>query len=162
MSQMPINKKEQLIYTVLMVFVMASVLTTYNIVIHQGFSLESIKQAWLIFPITASIAFFIEVTFVGKIAFKLISKFVKESDPLPKKILISALCFVTQMVLLMSTICALLFNPFNENWLSGWLISIPRNFIMAYPLQVLIAGPLVGFVFRKLFPIGTIIDPVKK
>ena len=147
MNQMPVNKKEQLIYTVLMVFVMASVLTTYNIVLHEGFSSEAIKNVWLIFPITAFIAFFIEVTFVGKIAFKLISKFVKESDPLPKKILISALCFVTQMVLLMSTICALLFNPFNEDWGTNWLISIPRNFIMAYPLQVLIADPLVGFVF---------------
>lgn len=159
---MPVNKKEQLIYTIMMVFVMASVLTTYNIVIHQGFSLQSIKQAWLIFPFTVTIAFLVEITFVGKFAFKLISKFVSETDSLPKKILISALCFVTQMVLIMSTICALLFNPFNENWLNEWLLSIPRNFIMAYPLQVLFAGPLVGLVFRKLFPVGTIIDISEK
>lgn len=62
------------------------------------------------------------------------------------------------MVLVMSTLCAILFNTFDENWIREWLISIPRNFIMAYLLQVLIAGPLVGFIFRKLFPIGTIID----
>jgi len=162
MNQMPVNKKEELIYTFLMVLVMASVLTTFNIVFHNGFSLESLKQAWLIFPITATIAYLVEITFVGKSAFKLISKFVKETDPLPKKILISSFCFVIQMVIIMSTICALIFNPFNVNWINEWLISIPRNFIIAFPLQVLIAGPLVGFVFRKLFPIGTIVEIIKK
>jgi len=158
MIQMPVNKKEELIYTILMVVVMASILTFYNTAIHQGISMVSIKEAWLLFPFTVTIAFLIEITFVGKTAFKLISKFVKESDPLPKKIIISSLCFVTQMVILMSTICALLFIPFDKNWINEWLISIPRNFVMAFPLQVLFAGPIVGIVFRKLFPVGTIID----
>jgi hypothetical protein len=40
----------------------------------------------------------------------------------------------------------------------NWLKAIPTNFIMAYPLQVIIAGPLVGIVFRKLFPLGTIVE----
>lgn len=65
------------------------------------------------------------------------------------------------MVILMSIICSILFNEFNENWFSELLISMARNFIMAYPLQILIAGPLVGFVFRKLFPLGTIVEPAK-
>lgn len=158
---MPVNKKESLVYTILMVFVMAGVMTTYNIVIHEGFNVESLKKAWLVFPISATIAFIVEWFFVSKIAFSLIGKLVKEQDPLPKKILISALCFVTQMVLIMSIIGSLLFSEINENWFSELLVTIPRNFIMAYPLQVVIAGPLVGFVFRKLFPLGTIVVPAK-
>lgn len=156
---MPVNKKENLVYTILMVIVMAGVMTTYNIAIHHGFTVETLKKAWLVFPISATIAFIVEWFLVSKVAFALIKRFVKEEDPLPKKILVSALCFVTQMVLLMSIIGSLLFNEFNENWFADLLITIPRNFIMAYPLQVLIAGPLVGFVFRKLFPIGTIVVP---
>lgn len=37
-----------------------------------------------------------------------------------------------------------------------WLHNIPFNFIMALPFQLIIAGPLVRFVFRKAFPVGTI------
>ena len=161
MIQMPVNKKENLVYTLLMVFVMAFVLTTYNVIRHEGFTSQAIQKAWLIFPITYTLAFIVETLFVGKSAMFLISRFVKETDPLPKKILISALCFVTQMVICMSFLCALIFNEFDKNWVQNWLISMPYNFAMAYPLQVLIAGPLVGTIFRKLFPVGTIVEPMK-
>ena len=113
---MPINKKENLVYTFLMVIVMASVMTGYNIIFHQGFSLESLKQTWLVFPITFTIAFIVEWFLASKIALFLISKIIKEEDPLPKKILVSALCFVTQMVILMSVIGSILFNDFDSNW----------------------------------------------
>lgn len=160
MNPMPVNKRESLIYTFLMVFVMAGVMTTYNIAIHSGLSLLTIQKAWLVFPITFIIAFIVEWFFVSKIAMTLIEKIVKENESLIKKILVSALCFVSQMVVLMSFIGSLIFNEFDAHWISELLISIPRNFIMAYPLQVLFAGPLVGFIFRKLFPLGTIVDPV--
>jgi membrane protease YdiL (CAAX protease family) len=159
MSQMPVNKKEHLIYTFLMVIVMAGGMTTYNIVLENGMSVESLKKAWLIFPITYFIAFAIEWLFIGKIAFMLISKVVKEDDHLIKKILLSALCFVTLMVLSMSFITTVIFKPSMTDLLNNWLKSIPRNFAMAFPLQVLIAGPLVNFIFRKLFPVGTITMP---
>lgn len=155
---MPVNKREQFVYTFLMVIVMCLGMTSYNVILHEGFTLEAIKKTWLLFPITYTIAFTVEWFFVSKSAIFLISKIVKDSDPLPKKILLSALCFVTQMVIIMSTICSLLFTEFNEDWLMNWLKAMPTNFIMAFPLQIIIAGPLVGFVFRKLFPLGTIIE----
>ena len=38
-----------------------------------------------------------------------------------------------------------------------WLTNIPKNFIMALPFQLLIAGPLVRKVFRTAFPEGTVL-----
>ena len=38
-----------------------------------------------------------------------------------------------------------------------WLTNIPKNFIVALPLQLLIAGPLVRKVFRTLFPEGKVL-----
>ena len=38
-----------------------------------------------------------------------------------------------------------------------WITNIPRNFIMALPLQLLIAGPFIRGLFRKLFPEGTVL-----
>lgn len=156
---MPVNKKEHLVYTFLMVVVMASVMTTYNVILHHGFSTESIKIAWITFPFTFVAAFLVEWFFVGKLALKIAHKILKESDALIKKILVTAFCFVTGMVVLMSFIGPIIANGFTSDILTIWLQGIPINFAMAFPLQVIIAGPLVGFVFRKLFPIGTIVVP---
>ena len=38
-----------------------------------------------------------------------------------------------------------------------WLTNIPKNFVVALPLQLLIAGPLVRKVFRTLFPEGKVL-----
>ena len=37
-----------------------------------------------------------------------------------------------------------------------WLSNIPKNFIMALPLQLMIVGPVSRKVFRSLFPLGTV------
>ena len=156
MSQMPVNKKEKLVYTYLMVLFMCFGMVSYNVVLNNGFNFESLKLAWLTFPIMMPIAFVVEWFIVSKIATKLIEKFVKPTDALPKVILISALCFVVQMVLIMSFVANLIYGDTTQSFLMNWLISIPKNFIVAFPLQVLLAGPIIGFVFRKLFPLGTI------
>lgn len=156
---MPINKKENLIYTFLMVIVMAGGMTTYNVILENGMTIQSLKKAWLIFPITYFIAFTIEWFLISKLAFMLISKIVKENDHIIKKIVLSAFCFVSLMVISMSLITTLIFKPGEGSILITWLQSIPKNFAMAYPLQILIAGPLVGFLFRKLFPVGTVVIP---
>ena len=39
----------------------------------------------------------------------------------------------------------------------NWLTNIPRNFIMALPLQLILAGPVVRRVFRSAFPEGKVL-----
>ncbi len=39
-----------------------------------------------------------------------------------------------------------------SNLLMIWLTNIPKNFVMALPYQLIIAGPVVRFVFRAAFP----------
>jgi hypothetical protein len=63
------------------------------------------------------------------------------------------------MVVLMSFLGPLIANGLSSDLIDIWVKGIPINFAMAFPLQVIIAGPLVGFVFRKYFPIGTIVVP---
>lgn len=113
MSAMPVNKKEGMIFTFLMVFVMASVMTAYNVMCAEGFSFSSLQKAWLIFPISFLVAFLVEWVVVSKTAHILMHKLLQEKDPLPKKILISALCFVVQMVFIMSVIGTAISAPFD-------------------------------------------------
>jgi hypothetical protein len=157
MNKMPINKTEHLVYTFMMVIFMASVMTTYNVILHNGLSMESLKIAWLMFPFTFVAAFLCEWFLVGRLAMRLSHKFLKEDDLLLKKILITALCFVTGMVVLMSFFGPLIADGLSSDLIEIWIKGIPINFAMAFPLQVIIGGPLVGFVFRKFFPVGTIV-----
>ncbi len=64
---MPQNKREDLIYSVLMVFVMAMWMCTYNMaIVHGGLSLEVSKEAWLAFSLAYLIAFLAEKFIVSK------------------------------------------------------------------------------------------------
>lgn len=82
----------------------------------------------------------------------LVHKFVKEKDAMIKRILITALFFVTGMASLMSFFGALMSTGFSTDLFSTWLNNIALNFPMAYFLQVAIVGPLVRFIFGKVCP----------
>ncbi|MCC0629351.1 MULTISPECIES: DUF2798 domain-containing protein [unclassified Clostridioides] len=157
---MPQNRKESLIFTVLMCAFMVFFMSVYNISIHDKFSLDTFKDAWLDFPITYIIAmifdWFIVSNIAKKIAFSIISP---DSKQIIKAIVISS-CMVCGMVLCMSLFGAIKSIGFSSTLITIWIINIVNNFIIALPLQLLIAGPLVRFIFRTLFPEGTIIEIV--
>lgn len=156
-NSLPVNKKEAIIYTFLMVLVMAGGMTFFNMAYHNGINLSSVAKAWMIFPLVSTIAFIVEWFGVSKSAHLLIHKYIKPNDHVLKQVLLSSFFFVIQMVITMTIICAFLFNRDSANIWQDILYILPRNFIAAFSLKILIAGPLVGFIFRKLFPIGTIV-----
>lgn len=39
-----------------------------------------------------------------------------------------------------------------------WVKNIGLNFIMALPWNLLVAGPLARALFRRAFPVGTVLD----
>ena len=160
-TRMPVNKKEEFVYTVFMVVFMALIMLSYNVILRNGLSMESIKIAWLGFPLTFVVAFLIEWFIVGKFGMALAFKILKEDDPVFKKILIIPLLIVSGMVTFMSLYGAVLTVGFSAELPREWLNNMGLNFIVAYPLQVLIARPVVSFIFRKIFPVGTITVPVR-
>ena len=58
---------------------------------------------------------------------------------------------VCTMVPLMSLLGTIESSGFTSNLILTWIETICLNFIMAYPLQILIVGPLCRFIFRHLF-----------
>jgi len=55
------------------------------------------------------------------------------------------------MVPLMSLLGTIESSGITSNLLFIWLQTICLNFIIAYPLQILVVGPFCRFVFRHLF-----------
>ena len=53
---MPRNKRESLIYTVLMCFTMVLWMSIYNVTLHMGaLNLTTIREAWIGFPIVQAV-----------------------------------------------------------------------------------------------------------
>ena len=161
-KNMPQNKRESFIYSVMMCFTMVLWMSIYNVALHMGaLNFETICAAWLGFPIAYVFAFCCDWFLVSGIAKGFAFRFlVKPDSSVMRKVICISSCMVVPMVIIMSMYGALEGCVKSGNWsllFVIWLINIPKNFIMALPFQLLIAGPLVRKVFRSLFPVGKVL-----
>jgi len=153
---MPINKRESFIFTVMMCTFMVFIMSVYNMIRIHGFNRDVIAMAWLGFPLAFTVAMISDWFIVGPIAKKVAFKIVSPTSPKWQIVVAISASMVTGMVLIMSLFGALVGVGFTSSLWLAWLYNIPANFIVALPLQLLIAGPLVRLFFRKCFPIGVI------
>ncbi len=151
---MPETKFQDFIFSIMMVILMVFAMVTYNIALGSGgLSNELFLEVLKALPLTCLIAFLIEFLFVGKIVHKITFKIldVKKSQPIFITLMISCLT-VAFMCPIMTLVANLLFefesweNLF-VNWIQTWTLSFP----MALFWQIFYAGPLVRFLFRKIF-----------
>ena len=64
---MPKHKRESLIYTVMMCFVMVLWMSVYNVTLHMGqFGVETLKEAWLGFPVAYIFAMVTGLSYQGR------------------------------------------------------------------------------------------------
>lgn len=158
---MPQNKRESFIYTIMMCFFMVLWMSIYNVALHKrGLSIEIIKEGWLGFPIAYVFAILCDWFIVSKVAKKIAFGYLlKKDSSMFKKTIIVSICMVIPMVVIMSLYGAFVVSRHNgmSNLFFIWMSNIPLNFIMALPLQILLAGPIVRFLFRKAFPVGTVL-----
>lgn len=159
---MPKNKRESLIYTVMMCFLMVLWMSIYNVALHTGgLSFDVFQSAWLGFPLAYIIAMFLDLFIVSGPAKKVAFRFlVKPTSSNLKKGLAVSFCMVVPMVIFMSLYGGLEVVLKSGNWQALpmiWLTNIPKNFVMALPFQIIIAGPVIRTSFRKLFPEGKVL-----
>lgn len=159
---MPRNQRESLIYSIMMCFTMVLWMSIYNVTLQMGGLRPAVLQAaWLGLPIAYVFALCCDMFVVAgpakAVAFRYLAT--PDSSMLRKCIAVSC-CMVVPMVIIMSMYGAVEGCVHTGMWSSLlfiWLTNIPKNFIMALPFQLLIAGPLVRRVFRRLFPEGTVL-----
>lgn len=153
---MPTTKNESFVYTCLMCFVMVLGMSIYNIGLAKGeLSTEVISAAWMGLPLGCLVAFCLDWFLVAKPAKRLaFSKLLPQDASLIRKILTISTCMVVPMVLLMSGYGAIMTAVQTGDWGSFswlWLRNIPLNLIVAWPLQIVIAGPLVRTAFSYIY-----------
>ena len=138
---MPKNKVQEVIFTVLMVFVMVYAMICYNIAVETGgmtnlVFLHAFRELLIMGPIAFLLDFFLVGGLAKKAAFRIVNP--EKDNPFHLVLAISAVS-VLLMCPLMSLAATLLFKH------AGVQI-----FPMALLWQLFFAGPLVRFVFRHL------------
>ena len=150
---MPKTKFEDVIFTIIMVFVMVYAMICYNIVLNTGAMTYSVfLSAFHELVIMAPVAFVIDFFFVGHIAKKTAFRLVnpEKENPFHLVLAISAVS-VMWMCPLMSFVATLLFKNAGTDLLPVWLQTVALNFPMAFFWQICYCGLLVRCLFRKLF-----------
>ena len=153
---MPKSLGQEILFTLLMVFVMVYAMICYNIALATGGMTNSVfLLAFHELPIMAPVAFVLDFFIVGPIAKKItFSKFNAEITNPVFIILSISICSIWLMCPLMSLTATILFKGgFQKEMLSIWLQTTALNYPMATFWQLLVAGPLVrkifGLIFRK-------------
>ncbi|MER0466431.1 DUF2798 domain-containing protein [Bacillus cabrialesii subsp. cabrialesii] len=149
---MPANKKEGLIFGVMMCFGMVCVMSIYNACINGAIhdvSLVTVFEMVIFFII----ALLLDLLLVGPLAKKIAFSLPFDKSKKVLVILAISTCMVIGMVLCMSVfglVTAALSNGLNgDSVFNAYLMIVLKNFILAYPLQLLIMGPLVRGIFMK-------------
>ena len=151
---MPKSLGQEILFTILMVFVMVYAMICYNIALAMGGLSNSVfLLAFHELPIMAPIAFVIDFFIVGPIAKKItFSKFNPEQTNPVFIILSISICSVWMMCPLMSLAATILFKGgFQKEMISIWLQTTAFNYPMAAFWQLLFAGPLVRAIFGLMF-----------
>ena len=140
---MPKTKLQSVIFTLGMAFAMVYVMICYNIsVFIMAFS--ELKIMW-------PIAFVLEMFVVEKLAAMLAFRIVKPTDrPIFITIAISSM-IVCLMCPAMSFFATLLFKHAGKDFIAVWAQTTVMNFPMAFFWQIFYAGPIVRFIFGKIF-----------
>ena len=149
---MPRNKKQGLIFTIMMVTAMVYAMSVYNIAINSGqLSYGTFYHALLGLPIVGGFAFLVEYFVVSKVAKQTVKKLLTTEVPPIFAIILTNGLFVMMMAPTMSLFATILNTGIDAQLPLRWLRALMFNLPAALFFQVFYIGPLVRFIFTKLF-----------
>ncbi len=150
---MPKTKFQSFVFAAITAWIMVYLMTLYNIVLANGVFtnytfLVTLKSMWIEYVIILLCAIFISSHLAKHCAFRV----VKPTDR-PIAIIFAIQTFTVVFQVALASILGVYHSfGFDSNFIPNYLVCYSRNFIMAMPLQLFIAGPITRWIFRRLFP----------
>ncbi|AXY10016.1 DUF2798 domain-containing protein [Bacillus thuringiensis LM1212] len=150
---MPTTRKENLQFGMMMCLGMVIGMTFYNLLMNGSGGPIHIKEIALELIIGFIIALLIEISIVGPCAKKIVFMLPFDKSKKINIIIAMATAMVIGMVFFMSFFGMIMMHLHGglqgDSFVSTYFSIFIKNFIMAYPLQLIIMGPLVRFLFAK-------------
>lgn len=150
---MPKTKFQEVIFTILMVFVMVYAMICYNIALNIGgmanhVFVDAFHELVIMGPVAFVLDFFLYGSLSKKLAFRIVNPV--EDKPIMIILAISSIT-VCLMCPSMSLVATLLFSHPGKEVIAIWLQKTALNFPMAFFWQIFFAGPLVRKIFGAIF-----------
>lgn len=150
---MPKTKLQEVVFTILMVFVMVYAMICYNIALNMGgmsniVFLNAFHELVIMGPIAFILDFFLYGSLSKKLAFRIVTPGVDK--PIMIILAISSIT-VCLMCPTMSFFATLLFKSAGKEFIAVWFQTTALNFPMAFFWQIFFAGPLVRAIFGMIF-----------
>lgn len=149
---MPKTKLENIVFTAITAWIMVYIMTLYNTVLAMdcftnASFLIAFKGMWIEYVIIFLCAYFISSHIAKYFAFRI----VKQGDR-PIFIIFAIQIFtVVSQVALASILGVYHGYGFTSQFIPDYFSTYCKNFIMALPVQLFIAGPVARLIFRKVF-----------
>ena len=150
---MPKTKFQEIIFTIMMVFMMVYFMICYNIALNVGSMtnqvfLDAFHELVIMGPVAFILDFFIIGHLAKKKAFQIVNL---EKDNHFHLVIAISIVSIILMCPCMSLAATLLFKNAGSQIIAIWLQTTVMNFPRAFFLQLCFAGPIVRFVFGKIF-----------
>ena len=149
---MPKTKFESIIFTAVTAWIMVYIMTLYNTVLAVGSFTNAtfwiaLQGMWIEFIIIFLCAYFIS----GHIAKYFAFRIVQPGDRAIMIIFAIQIFTVVSQVALASILGVYHGYGFTSQFIPDYLTTYCKNFIMALPVQLFIAGPVARLLFRMIF-----------
>lgn len=144
------KKWHEVLFTVVTSGLMIYLMGVYNVALHTGgLAYATFGIAAHSFPLEWVIGFVFAACIAGPQAPKLAFRVAQRGDRSIFIILCIQTFTVCTMVPLMSLVGTLESSGLNAQLPVVWLQTVVLNFLVAYPLQIFVVGPLVRGIFRR-------------
>ena len=149
---MPKTKLESVVFTAITAWIMVYIMTLYNTVLAtncftNATFLIALKGMWVEYVIIFLCAFFISSHVAKYFAFRVV-----QPGDRPIAIIFAIQIFtVVSQVALASILGVYHGYGFTNQFVPDYLTTYCKNFIMALPVQLFIAGPIARWSFRLVF-----------
>ena len=151
---MPQTMPQKIVFSLLMAAVMVYGMEVYNLALSAGrLCGEVLANACDDLLLLGVVVIVLEAVIGGPLARKLAWRLVDPQQHRPLLVTLAvSVCTVLLMCPMMSCVATALFQqPPASRFFATWLETMARNFPMALLWQLLCAGPVVRFLFRRIF-----------
>ncbi len=151
-KQMPKTRGQSIFFTAITAWMMVYCMTLYNTVLATGsFTnltfLIALKGMWIEYIIIGLLAYFVSSHIAKFFAFRVV-----QPGDRPIFIILCIQTFtVVAQVFFASIIGVFHGYGFTANIIPDYITTYCKNFVMAFPLQIFIVGPLARLIFRSIF-----------
>lgn len=151
-TSFPFNKKEQYLFVFTIAFFTSIPMLTANLLLSTPvITIDLLWKALIILPcVWLAMLFVFSPLIINGLAAKLMKKFTKQTDSFYAQNITNIFFCVSILSFIFTLVFSFIFHGFTVDALNDFITNWPRNFMMAFFIELFVAQPMARLVMRSL------------